>query len=367
MIAFRKILCSLSVMKHTLRWLSGILVFAFGTFGIQAAGTLDVYWVDVEGGAATLIVTPAGESVLIDTGNPGTRDASRIHEVATQQAKLKKIDHLITTHFHGDHYGGAATLAQLMPIGTVYDNGIPRRNPDRNRQDPAFILKIRPYRSMKVDGRVVVKPGYQLQLKQQKGAAPVKLTIVAANQKFIEPPTSAEKNPLTGSVPAKKEDLSDNANSIASLIELGGFRFLDCADITWNVEAKLVEPINRVGTVDVYQVNHHGLDVSNNPILVKSVAPTVSIMNNGSTKGCGPQTFATLKSAKSIQAMYQVHKNLRKDGDKNNAPEEYIANVTDAKDRQVYTLKLSVTADGKTYTVFNPRNGHKRTFKTRQH
>ena len=190
---------------------------------------------------------------------------------------------------------------------------------------------------------------------------------MAANQKFIEPPAGAKKNPLTGSVPAKKEDLSDNANSIASLIELGGFRFLDCADITWNVEAKLVEPINRVGTVDVYQVNHHGLDVSNNPVLVKSVAPTVSIMNNGSTKGCGPQTFATLKSTKSIQAMYQVHKNLRKDGDKNNAPEEYIANITDAKDRQVHTLKLSVTADGKSYTVFNPRNGYKRTFKTRQH
>ena len=111
------------------------------TLTVQADSTLDVYWVDVEGGAATLIVTPAGESVLIDTGNPGTRDADRIHEVATKQAKLKKIDHLITTHFHGDHYGGAATLAQLMPIGTVYDNGIPRRNPDRNRQDPAFILK----------------------------------------------------------------------------------------------------------------------------------------------------------------------------------------------------------------------------------
>ena len=349
--------------RHLLAFVVSVL-FAVST---QAAKTLDVYWVDVEGGAATLIVTPAGQSILIDTGNPGTRDAQRIHEVATKQAKLKKIDFLITTHFHGDHYGGAATLAQLMPIGVVNDNGIPRRNPDRNRQDPAFILKIRPYRSMKVDSRVVVKPGYQLPLLQAKGAAPVKCTVVAANRKFIDPPAGAKKNPLAGTVPAKPEDLSDNANSVASLIELGGFRFLDCGDLTWNMEAKLVEPVNRVGTVDVYQVNHHGLDVSNHPVLVKSVAPTVSIMNNGHTKGCGPQTFATLKAAKSIKAMYQVHKNLRKDGDKNNASDEHIANLTNPKDCKALALKLSVAADGKSYTVFNPRNGHKRTFKTREH
>jgi len=349
--------------RHLLAFVVSVL-FAVST---QAAKTLDVYWVDVEGGAATLIVTPAGQSILIDTGNPGTRDAQRIHEVATKQAKLKKIDFLITTHFHGDHYGGAATLAQLMPIGVVNDNGIPRRNPDRNRQDPAFILKIRPYRSMKVDSRVVVKPGYQLPLLQVKGAAPVKCTVVAANRKFIDPPAGAKKNPLAGTVPAKPEDLSDNANSVASLIELGGFRFLDCGDLTWNMEAKLVEPVNRVGTVDVYQVNHHGLDVSNHPVLVKSVAPTVSIMNNGHTKGCGPQTFATLKAAKSIKAMYQVHKNLRKDGDKNNASDEHIANLTVPKDCKALALKLSVAADGKSYTVFNPRNGHKRTFKTREH
>ncbi|HIL25069.1 MAG TPA: MBL fold metallo-hydrolase, partial [Verrucomicrobia bacterium] len=62
----------------------------------QAEKTLEVYWVDVEGGAATLIVTPAGQSILIDSGNPGTRDAGRIHAVATKQAGLKKIDFLIT-------------------------------------------------------------------------------------------------------------------------------------------------------------------------------------------------------------------------------------------------------------------------------
>jgi competence protein ComEC len=351
------------VMKRTLLALVAGLGLAISG---QAEKTLEVYWVDVEGGAATLIVTPAGQSILIDSGNPGTRDAGRIHAVATKQAGLKKIDFLITTHFHGDHFGGAAPLSQLMPIGIVNDNGIPRRNPDRNRQDPAFILKVKPYRTMKVDGRVVVKPGYRLPLKQVTGAVPVSLTIVAANRKFIDPPKGAKKNPVPATKPIA-EDLSDNANSVCSLVQLGGFRFLDCGDLTWNMEAKLVKPINRIGTVDVYQVNHHGLASSNNPLLLQSVVPTVSVMNNGHTKGCSPGTFAALTGTKSIQAMYQVHRNLRKDGNKNNTAEKYIANLTPRDGCKAFALKMSVAADGKSYTIFNPRNGNQRTFKTRKH
>jgi len=353
----------MAAMKRIL--LALVIVLSWNVSAQETKG-LEIYWVDVEGGAATLIVTPAGQSILIDSGNPGTRDAGRIHEVATKIAGLKKIDFLITTHFHGDHYGGAATLAQLMPIGVVNDNGIPVRNPDRNRQDPAFIIKIRPYKTMKVDGRVVVKPGYRLPLKQVTGAVPVSLTIVAANRKFIVPPKDAKKNPLPASKPIP-EDLSDNANSVSSLVQLGGFRFLDCGDLTWNMEAKLVHPVNRIGTIDVYQVNHHGLATSNNPLLVQSVAPTVSVMNNGHTKGCSPGTFAALTGTKSIQAMYQVHRNLRKDGDKNNTGEKYIANLTPRDGCKALTLKMSVAADGKSYTIFNPRNGNQRTFKTRKH
>ena len=353
----------MSAMKRMLFILTTCLMAISG----YAEKTLDIYWVDVEGGAATLMVTPAGQSILIDTGNPGTRDAGRIHEVATKQAGLKKIDFLITTHFHGDHFGGAAPLSQLMPIGYVYDNGIPVRNPDRNRQDPAFVLKVKPYKTMKVDGREVVKPGGTLLLQQADGTAEVNLTFVAAARKFINAPKGAKKNPLAGSVPPMKEDLSDNANSVASLITAGNFRFLDCGDLTWNMEAKLVEPVNRVGTVDVYQVNHHGLATSNNPVLIKSVAPTVSVMNNGHRKGCSPSAFAALTSTKSIQAMYQVHKNLRKDGVENNTSEDYIANLTEPEDCKALALKLSVAADGESYTLFNPRNKHQKTFKTRKH
>ena len=84
---------------------------------------LDLYWIDVEGGAATLLVTPAGESILLDTGNLGRRDPERIVKVAGEVAGLKQIDHLVITHYHGDHFGGAITLADLLPIKNLYDNG----------------------------------------------------------------------------------------------------------------------------------------------------------------------------------------------------------------------------------------------------
>ena len=258
-------------------------------------------------------------------------------------------------------------LANLMPIGVVNDNGIPKKNPDRHRKNPIFPQLVKPYRDMKVDSRNIVEPGYVFPLKQAKGSAKVKVTCVVANQKVIQPPPNVRlaKNPLTGTVPGKPEDLSDNANSVATLFELGDFRFIDCGDLTWNVEAKLVTPFNVIGTVDVYQVNHHGLDSSNNPVMINSLAPTVSVMNNGHTKGCNAGSFAALKGSKSIQAMWQVHKNLRKKDPENNTIEDYIANLTDRDGCKGHYLKLSVSADGKTYTMSNPRNGQKVTYKTK--
>ena len=126
---------------------------------------------------------------------------------------------------------------------------------------------------------------------------------------------------------ANRWALSDNANSIVTLLSFGDFRFYEGGDLTWNMEHDLATPTNRAGTVDVFKVTHHGLDLSNNPVLVKALAPTVAIMSNGTTKGCEPETFATLKSTPSIQAIFQIHKNLRKDGDVNNTSDDHIANL----------------------------------------
>ncbi len=345
-----------------------LLLSLIATLGLRAAPTaktLDIYWIDSEGGGSTLIVTPAGESVLIDTGNPGGRDAGRIHRVATQVAGLKRIDHLITTHFHIDHFGGAAELARLMPIGSVYDNGVTEKNPDGG-SDAFWIKSSQPYREMKVDKRVVIQPGFTLPLKQAEGSAALAIRCFAAKQKFTDAPKGAKPNEYAALHQPKAADKSDNANSVAIVLELGGFRFFDGGDLTWNTEAALVTPANRVGAVDVYQVNHHGLDVSNNPALIRSLAPTVSVMNNGHTKGCGPATFATLKAAPSIQAMYQVHRNLRPDGEMNNASKDHIANTTPTDVCEAHHLKMTVALDGQSYTMHVPSTAHSRKFETRK-
>ena len=170
-------------------------------------------------------------------------------------------------------------------------------------------------------------------------------------------------------MPAKPADTSDNANSAVFVLEFGAFRFFDGGDLTWNLEEKLVTPHNLPGVVDVYQTNHHGLAVSNNPLLVQSLAPTVVVMNNGPIKGGEAGTFAAIDSAKSVQARYQVHKSFKVTGNEN-APDEFIANHenltgADAAKCPANLIKMVVAPDGKSYTISIPATGHSRTFRTK--
>lgn len=318
---------------------------------------LDIYWIDVEGGAATLIVTPRGESILIDAGNPGHRDPGRIVKAATEAARLRQIDHLIVTHYHGDHFGGASTLATLLPIKTVYDNG----TFEGQREFPS-----KDYKEFKCQERRVINPGDEWKLAQLDDGPALSLRCLGTRQKFIDPPADAALDNATicGDARQKNRDGSDNANSVVLLLEFGPWRFFNAADLTWNVEEKLVCPKNLVGQVDVYQVTHHGLDASNNPLVIRSLEPVVAVMNNGATKGCMPEVFAALREQKSIEAIYQMHKNLRPDGAVNNVADEFIANPE--KECSGQYIHLSVAPDGKSYTVRVPSTGHERTFKTRK-
>ncbi len=337
------------------------LLFALAISPSLSAQGLKIIWIDVEGGAATLLITPAGETVLVDTGNPGRRDADRIIKAVAAAGK-RKIDHLVITHYHGDHFGGAAPLAEALPIGTLYDNG----EFEGQTEKPSAA-----YRELKCEKRVVINPGDSLPLKTAIGNAELpkfEIVCLGTRQQFIEPlSATAENETICADARSKDRDGSDNANSVVLLVKYGDFRFFDGGDLTWNQEAKLVCPKNLVGTVDVYQTTHHGLDASNNPLVLRSLQPHVAIMNNGTTKGCMPEVFATLQEQKSLAAIYQVHKNLRPDGApnngaRNNVADEFIANLEEKC--AANTIELTVAEDGQSYSVAIPAKDHKKTYQT---
>ncbi len=295
--------------------------------------------------------------MLIDTGNPGLRDAQRIGEVVVNVAGLRAIDHLIVTHYHRDHYGGAESLAKMLPIRNLYDNGVFDGMPD----NPG-----RAYFELRCGQRHVIDPGDLIPLKQKTSSeVPWKLRCLATRKTFVAPQQGTASNDDLGKLHRPKDrDGSDNANSVVTLLSFGDFQFFGGGDLTWNQEMRLVYPFNLVGEVDVYQVTHHGLDSSNNPIVLASLKPHVAIMNNGDRKGCMPEVFANLRATKSLAAIYQMHKNLRPDGQINNVPDEFIANHHDAKNCSGHYIKLSVAPDAKTYTVAIPAHKHEQTYRT---
>ncbi|CAN5593815.1 hypothetical protein BH10PLA2_BH10PLA2_27520 [soil metagenome] len=322
---------------------------------------LTIYFIDTEGGAATLIVTPAGESVLIDCGNPGKRDAERINKAA-REAGLTTIDKLLITHWHLDHYGGVAHLSQLIPIRQFYDRGIPEKLEEDAKNFPVL---IQAYKKASGGKSITLKAGDEIPLKQVEGEPPVKLLCVCASGSTIVDAPRAPANAIAAEHVAQAPDPSDNAQSMGFLLSDGAFRFLDLGDLTWNAEYKLVHPTNKIGLIDVYQSTHHGLEISNNPVLIKSVEPRVAIFNNGPRKGGHPSVVATLRRVPGLQAIFQMHRNLQS-GDQENTEPAHIANKESSDKCAAEGIRLTVAPDSKSYEVTVGHEGKPRRFETRQ-
>ena len=307
---------------------------------------LQVYFVDVEGGQATLFVTPAGQSLLIDTGWPGNngRDADRI-VAAAKDAKLSKIDFVLLTHYHLDHAGGVPQLAERIPIGTFIDHGENRETTDATTekvwQAYQSLVAARKY------PRVSVKPGDVLPIKGMRAE------VVSSHGALIEKPLSGagEANPACATSEQRPADQTENGRSLGTLITFGKLRILDLGDLTWDKEMQLMCPANKLGHIDIYIVSHHGFDQSGSPALVHGIAPRVAIMDNGAKKGGSPPAWEIIEKSPGLENLWQLHYS-EDGGQEHNVAPEFIANLQ-GPDAGNY-LKLTASTDG-TFDVFNSR------------
>jgi beta-lactamase superfamily II metal-dependent hydrolase len=343
------------------------------------ANTLKVYVVDVEGGNATLFVAPSGESVLIDTGNPGVRDPLRIL-AAAKDAGVTQIDHLITTHWHGDHFGGLAELASRISVKQFIDHG---GDVQHNPQVAEFLENVYPtlYKSSthtvaKVRDKIAV-PGLDWR-------------VVSAGGELLNAPLAGAGGPnqYCAMDQPRNPDPGENAQSIGSVVTFGKFRIIHLGDLTWNKELELMCPNNRLGTTDVLIVSHHGLSLSNSNSLIHALHPRVALLNNGTRKGGAPDVMQVIYSSPGLEDLWQMHFSVLS-GQEYTVPGLFIANLIDDQppsmpidpmptpppgpgtppppqhDGMAYWIKVTALTDG-TFTVTNTRNGFSKTYTGRK-
>jgi competence protein ComEC len=350
----------------------------------QSRTTLDIYIVDVEGGNATLFVAPSGQSLLIDTGNGGAaarRDADRIM-AAVKDAGLTGIDHLITTHYHGDHYGGMAELASQIRIGEFIDHG---SNVEPSAAADTFLQSVYPglYATSK---HTVARPGDRVAV----DGVDVRIVTSAGAVLKTPLPGAGRPNPYCSSYSPMDPDPTENAQSVGTHVTFGRFRAIHLGDVTWNKEHDLMCPGNPIGTVDLFIVSHHGQQISNGPVLVHALAPRVMVMNNGTRKGGQPNAMKVLHGSPGLEDLWQLHFS-QLSGQEYTVPGLFIANAIDepltampiaaiaappppqpgqpatpapAHNGTSYWIKVSASRDG-SFSVTNARNGFTKKYAAR--
>ena len=355
-----------------------VLSAAFSPAQTRTSKTLDIYVIDVEGGNATLLVSPTREALLIDTGNAGAaavRDAGRIMD-AVKDAGLQQIDHLITTHWHGDHFGGMAELAARIPIREFIDHG-PNAQPGQAADD--FLAKI--YPPLYAKGKhTVAKAGDKIPV------AGLDVRVVTSAGQTIKTPLSGAGKPNPYCANFKSGDANaEDPQSVGVHVTFGKFRTIHLGDLTKNKEFELMCPNNRVGAVDVLLGLHHGQSSSNSEVLVHALRPRVAIMNDGTRKGGEPDVMKTVHSSPGLEDLWQIHFSVLS-GQEYTVPGMFIANTIDdpqpampiapipapqpgpgagpapVHNGRAFWIKLSAQEDGG-FTVTNARNGFSKMYR----
>ena len=356
-----------------------VVLLAAALAGAAQAQTLDIYVIDVEGGNATLFVTPAHDSLLIDTGNAGpvasVRDAGRIL-AAMKDAGVQQIDHLIITHWHGDHFGGLAELASKTTIKEFIDHG-PNVQPGELADN--FLKNTYPGLYAKAK-HTVAKPGDKIVM------AGLDVRVVASAGETIKTPLpgAGKANPYCANY-KPGENNAEDPQSVGIHVAFGKFRTVHLGDLTKNKEFELMCPTNRLGTVDVLLGLHHGQSSSNSEVAVYAMHPRVAIMNDGTRKGGEPDVMKTVHSSPGLEDLWEMHFSLLS-GQEYSVPGMFIANTIDeaaaampiapmaapqpgpnappapVHNGTAYWIKVSARQDG-SFTVTNSRNGFSKTYR----
>ena len=318
----------------------------------QTDPALNVVFIDVEGGQATLFVSPSGESMLVDAGYQGfdDRDAARIAAEA-KRAGVSRIDYMVVTHYHRDHVGGVPALAARIPIRTFVDHGA---SVEKGEQPDAL---FNAYVAVRQKARhLTARAGDRIPI------ARVDVRVVASDGELITKPLLAGggANPLCKDFVRKDDDPSENARSVGIVVTFGGFRLIDLGDLTWNKEYGLACPDNLIGPVEAYLTTHHGLASSGSAVLVHALRPRVAIMNNGATKGGTPEAWRAVRSSPGLEDFWQLHYTVGAGSD-HNVPAPFIANQDETT---AHAIRLTAYQDGR-FVVTNDGNKRSKNYAKR--